>query len=643
MIASWIRRWLPVGLVLLSSIPAGAETRPDFDRRITAELRAHDSVAAELFVKANAAGDRGDHETAIALYRQVRARQPGFTHATRRLAGELSRTGKEAEARDLLYEAVAQDPLPLNLAALASVLVTPRGGQPPTDDDKKKAVSICQGLTTGPQDDAEVERQCAAVGLATGSFALTVAAAATLERIAPDEMSTAYLAALSHALQGEFIRADLDLKRARDRGFPERDYQQVRSSFHAAWPLWLTVTWWTAIGVIIWTAAMTVLLLVGVVLSRATLREAQNISAVRADGAGPKRVATLRRVYAGVIALAATAYYLSLPLLTAVVVILGGGVLYAFLAIGHIPIKIILGLLIVVVMTVVSILKSLAVLSRDEDPGLRAELLTHPRLKAVLDAVAAEMGTRPVDTVFLLPGTEFAVMERGGLVKRLQGRAERCLLIGVGVLEGFRLGSFRAVLAHEYGHFVNRDTSGGRFALSVRRSMNQMAQTLAASGATMAFSPAWWFLAVFGRLFQRISLGASRLQEVMADRWAVAIYGAGAFTDGLRHVIERSIRFGVRKQLAVLDMQASQQPVTNLYTYRPKHQAPEEMIQRVVASALSSEPSAYDSHPSPAQRFEWAALIGGPELAAGSEPDDAWQLFDNRADIELEMTSRAFI
>jgi hypothetical protein len=270
-------------------------------------------------------------------------------------------------------------------------------------------------------------------------------------------------------------------------------------------------------------------------------------------------------------------------------------------------------------------------------------LATHPRLKAVLDTVAAEVGTRPVDTVFLLPGTEFAVMERGGLTRRLQGRAERCLLIGVGVLEGFRLGSFRAVLAHEYGHFVNRDTSGGRFALSVRRSMSQMAQTLAASGATMAFSPAWWFLAAFGRLFQRISHGASRLQEVMADRWAVAVYGAGAFTDGLRHVIERSIRFGIRKQLAVLDMRATQQPVTNLYTYEPKHQAPEEEIRRVVEMALSAEPSAYDSHPSPAQRFEWAARIGGPEFAAGSEPDDAWQLFDNRADIELEMTSRAFV
>ena len=63
MIAPWLRRLLPV-LPLLTSIPAGAETREGFDRRIIAELKARDPVAAELFVKANVARDRGDHAAA---------------------------------------------------------------------------------------------------------------------------------------------------------------------------------------------------------------------------------------------------------------------------------------------------------------------------------------------------------------------------------------------------------------------------------------------------------------------------------------------------------------------------------------------------------------------------------------------------
>jgi len=217
--------------------------------------------------------------------------------------------------------------------------------------------------------------------------------------------------------------------------------------------------------------------------------------------------------------------------------------LYAILAVGHVPIKLVVILVVATVMTCVSILKSLIVLGKDEEPGIPADLAENPRLKGVLDDVAAVIGTRPVDSVYLLPGTELAVMERGGMLRRVQGRTERCLLLGVGVLEGFRLRAFKAVLAHEYGHFVNRDTAGGGFALSVRRSMGRMAESLARSGAASPFNPAWWFLQAFGRLFQRISQGASRLQEVMADRWAVSAYGAQAFCEGLRHVIARSARF----------------------------------------------------------------------------------------------------
>jgi Zn-dependent protease with chaperone function len=642
-IASWLRRSLPVLFFLAASTATAVETRQEFDKRITAELRARDPMAADLFVRADAAVAAGDQETAVALYRQVRARQPDFTHATRRLAGVLLQTGRDVEALELFRDAVATDPSRLNLAALASALVAPRGGKPPTADDKGKAVSICEGLTTGPQNEPVVLQQCAWVGIAGDSLPLTVAAAATLERIVPDEMSTTYFAAISHAVQGQFIRAELDLRRARDRGLAEAEYQRLRAAFRASWPWWVTVSFWSVIGVALWSAAMTGLLVVGIILSRATLKEAESIPESSIDGAGPSRVAVLRRIYAAVIAVAAASYYLSLPLLIAVVLLFAGGVFYLFTLIGRIPIQLAVGLVVVVVVTIFSILKSLLVMSRDEDPGMRADLEANPRLKSVLEEVAARIGTRPVDSVFLLPGTEFAVMERGGVLKRMRERADRCLLVGVGVLDGFRLNAFRAVLAHEYGHFVNRDTSGGGFALSVRRSMNRMAQGLAASGSKMAFSPAWWFLAAFSRLFARISHGASRLQEVMADRWAVSAYGAAPFSSGLRHVIERSIRFGVHAQLTVLDMQATHTPVNNLYAYTPKHQASEDEVRRAVDEALSRQPTVYDSHPSPTQRFEWASRIGGPDTRGDGDADDAWQLFEKRREIEVEMTSRAFV
>src|SRR4029079_12221765 len=131
-------------------------------------------------------------------------------------------------------------------------------------------------------------------------------------------------------------------------------------------------------------------------------------------------------------------------------------------------------------------------------------------------------------------------------------------------LEGMRLGPLKAVLAHEYGHLTNRDTAGGGFALAGRRSLHTMAQSLASSGAAAWYNPAWLFLNGFYRVFLRISQGASRLQEVLADRWAVFAYGADAFEAGLRHVIERSVRFDAHVGATINEVVKQKLPLANL-------------------------------------------------------------------------------
>lgn len=631
-----------LGLILLITAPAGAETPAEFDRRIVAELRARDAAAADRFEKANAARERGDHQTAIDLYGQVREQHPGFTHATRRLAGEMLAVNRRAEAIDLCREAAQVDPSPLNQAALAGLLVSVTDGKPPSESDQKTARAMCESLVRFAGDDLGVQQLCAPVAFSTGDVASAIAAAANLERLAPDELQTAFYAAVAHATQGEFLRADLDLRRARERGLPEGEFLRLRGAFHDAWPIWLTVSYWTASGVAGWLVVAALLLVAGLLLSRATLAEAQRIAGAQPAGPGSQGGRLLRGVYTVVLGIAGTAYFLSLPLLLAVVLLVGGGLLAAILAVGHIPIKFVLLLIVMIGATCWSILKSLVLLSRDEEPGLRVDLAEHPRLTATLEEVAEQIGTRPVDSVYLLPGTQFAVMERGGLLGRFKGRSERCLLIGVGVLEGFRLRPFKAVLAHEYGHFVNKDTAGGRFSLAVRRSIHRMAQSLAQSGAASWLNPAWLFLVAFGRLFQRISQGASRLQEVMADRWAVVAYGAQPFCDGLRHVIERSVRFDAHVGAALAELQERQTAPANLYAYNPASEPSEVEVQPAVDDALNASPSPYDSHPSPKQRFEWARLVGGPGAVVESGSEDAWALFADRGSVEVAMTRRVF-
>jgi Zn-dependent protease with chaperone function len=278
---------------------------------------------------------------------------------------------------------------------------------------------------------------------------------------------------------------------------------------------------------------------------------------------------------------------------------------------------------------------------RDEDPGLRLESDKQPRLRAALNEVAGRVGTRAVDQVYLTPGTDIAVMERGGMLRQLRGASERCLILGAGVLDGMKVGEFKAVLAHEYGHFSNLDTAGGGFALAVRRSVLVMTMSLMQSGAAAWYNPAWWFVRGFHRVFLRISQGASRLQEVLADRWAAFAYGSQPFERGLRHVIERSVRFDAHVAATLREVIANQRGLANLYTYEPGKPTGPADIERAVQAALFAKPSPYDSHPAPADRLAWVQALGAPPTASAAEDAaEVWTLMAGREDLEKQMTYR---
>jgi hypothetical protein len=130
------------------------------------------------------------------------------------------------------------------------------------------------------------------------------------------------------------------------------------------------------------------------------------------------------------------------------------------------------------------------------------------------------------------------------------------------------------------------------------------------------------------------------LQEVLADRWAAFCYGAAAFTEGLRHVVDRSIRFEAHANAVLREAVERRKALVNLYSAAPAAFVPDETaLAGEFEQALNRQPSAYDSHPRPVDRFAWVEALGaqgGPE-----EPDDcadAWSLFDDREALEREFT-----
>lgn len=637
-------RLSPLLAALVSPTLAIAQS-PHYEAQIDSILRARDPRAESLFFAGNAALAEERYSDAALQFTSVLKRVPDFAPATRRLAYAQIWLGNRSVALALMEELMSRDSTAFTRCALARALVEYEERTPPSPADLERARAQVEAAIAEAPDEISVWRTAVQVARTDEhpDTALYRRAAQALVRLQPDEWRAwADLAEWGLVADKlEVVPSALD--RARKLGLPpdvERSlmgFESVRRTEHN-----FAFARWTGISVVVvWITALAALFGVGTFLSNAALRAAgRTLTSPTGSASGLDE--RLRLAYRLVLWGSGAFFYASMPLLLVIVIAMGGGLVYLFFALGHVPIKLVLVIVLVTGITVLAIVRGLFRRYHDGDPGERADLATQPRLREVLDQVAGLVGTRPVDTVFLTPGTEIAVFERGDMRRQLQGTTERCLILGIGVLEGMTLRQFRSILAHEYGHFSNRDTAGGGLALSVRRSLMSIAIGIAEGGAAAWYNPAWWFVKVFHAVFMRISQGASRLQEVLADRWAASTYGSLAFEHGLMHVISTSIRFDSHANRAIREALREQKPLVNLYRYRPAADPVGEVeAEGEIRRALDAEPSPYDSHPAPRQRLDW--VRGYNSAGESPRPDDAepaWSLLEGREALEEFMTAR---
>jgi Zn-dependent protease with chaperone function len=633
-----------VGAVLIAfSLEGGAsafsveQKRADFDAKVANELRAVNPRAAELFVQANQAREREDFARARDLYEQVRTLVPGSPHPVRRESMTELLLHHRDRAIELGRAAVAMDPSADDLGNLSFVLAYQEGEGEVPEADRKEALELARRSVELEPDNYYSHAALGQAAILNQDLALLDRAAGGLIALEPEEAGGYYFQAIARLSKGEFQGAERSLDEARKRGMSEADYQGMLKAIRDSRP------WYQRFGepaleaMVVWAGGLLLLFLSGWALSHATLR-----AATRMPDQGTGQAAGLdlflRRLYRGVLWLSCVYYWISIPIVTLLVLVVGGGLIYGVIAMGYIPIKLVVIVVVLVGVTLTSIVKSLFARGRDEDPGLKLAPAEEPRLRDLLHEVAGRIGTRPVDNVYLTPGTELAVMERGGMLKQLRGSSERCLILGIGVLEGLKIGPLKAILAHEYGHFSNKDTAGGGFALGVRRSLYRMAMHLAQGGAAAWYNPAWLFVLGFQRVFLRISQGASRLQEVLADRWAAFAYGPDFFEQGLRHVIRRDVLFSAHANATLNEVAGAKGVLTNLYSYRPAVSPEEKAVEAAVEIALQQEPSPYDSHPAPLDRFRWTRPLRATGRPSPEDGEESWTLFRDRETLEQKLT-----
>jgi Zn-dependent protease with chaperone function len=604
-----------------AAAPARADAERDFDAKIRAELEAMAPAVLPAWDDANAARLRNDPAAAAEGYRRVIAAAPAFDSAHRRLCSVLRQQHEEAvrecrEAMRLRDGATNGTVLALTLAE----------GAPPEKDEAKRLASSYVART-----DSAVELETIGeIALKLDDAGLLAAVTPRLLQADPGGLIANYFGFIDAAGHERWGEARTRLDRAHAAGLPDAPYADASRKLDEATPRLPGLLGLLAWAVAAWFGLFALVLAAGFVLSRAALASAARPPTDVNENATPGEH-RLRAIYAAVLWLASAFFYVSIPLLLLVVLAAAGGLLYAIFALGHIPVKLVILIVIAAGVTIFAVVKSLFARGTDEDPGSLLAAGTQPRLRELLGRVAARIGTRPVDNVYLTPGTDLAVMER-------PKRRERCLIVGVGILDGMGLAELQSVLGHEYGHFKNADTAGGVHALAVRRSLIAMARGLAEGGAAVWWNPAWWFVRGFWAAFLRVSHGATRLQEILADRWAVAAYGSAAFERGLTHVVTRSVWFDHHANATVREALEQQVPVGNFYRHEPKGRPADADIDKEAAASLARPPSAYDSHPPPEQRIRWVKALAVP--APADEPTGmAWDLFDDREEMERSMTA----
>lgn len=141
-------------------------------------------------------------------------------------------------------------------------------------------------------------------------------------------------------------------------------------------------------------------------------------------------------------------------------------------------------------------------------------------------------------------------------------------------------------------------------------------------------------------MFLRVSQGASRLQEVLADRWAAFAYGSEAFSRGLTHVIERTVRFDAHVSATLDQVIPEKLALSNVYAFVPNAPVDPAKIEKAVAASMNRPATATDSHPRPVDRLAWVAKLAAPfPQEEEGDADDAWSLLSPRKALEERMTA----
>jgi len=340
-------------------------------------------------------------------------------------------------------------------------------------------------------------------------------------------------------------------------------------------------------------------------------------------------------------------YLLALALFAAIDFALYGLMLISNLE--RVPVGILIGLVVVAIGTGIAILVGFYYLffpPKRKTLGITIEENEQRKIWDLTREIATEIKTKPIDKIIITPDPGIGVYLEGNLFSKIFGGGKRVLEIGLPSVYDLTVDEFKAILAHEYGHFSNRDTSWSSYTYSMGnslintlRSMPGPSQDEKEGGGwirlMMTLNPAYWLLLLYVKLYFKITNGFSRIREVMADIMAMRMYGGKAFRNGLLKVATNDTIFSeIIQSKYVPELLKEEKTISNFskfmeIVFKGLYKKDIEEFQNHILSRSQAH-SIYDSHPALKVRIDYSR-----KFEEGSEKDKrpVADLFDNWTEI----------
>lgn len=241
-----------------------------------------------------------------------------------------------------------------------------------------------------------------------------------------------------------------------------------------------------------------------------------------------------------------------------------------------------------------------------ERPGPEITEADQPRLFAVVKDVAQATEQAMPEDVYLVGEMNAFVMQRGGV---MGVRSRRVMGIGLPLLEALTIEQFRAVVAHEFGHYYGGDTKLGPWIYKTRAAIMRTLYNIARHRAGRLLQlPFVWY----GKAFSRVTLAVSRRQEYVADELAARTSGAANLAAALRELERSSNAFGayMRDEYAAVVNHGFRPPfVEGLAQFRAAPRVSHQLDKLLAAAEAQGEAGPYDTHPSLKQRLAALAEV----------------------------------